>query len=550
VRPNQIWIIGAAIVAVGVVVAIGLSINNSPSLPNKDQLPAGLEPKTSSTEFDDVDSDQAILDTLMNNEGLDRETAQFLADTKIQLISANKTFVHYFQTAPDNSTFDVTMRLRMDQTYSPTSEEILAAAGWSNVYDIRSDFVTIDEETTQLTYQYFFPYETMSESLRASIQGTEIGVSTEWGLIPAAQAQSNSKPGVFVDTVTISTIKKYPIPEAGKALSLYSTLESPFKALQMVKDMDSWRSKLDDLRDCAENPTNLLTKKLYDEHPEEKARLVGEIEDARSEVDSNTAVRIMNLGAKTSFSLASGGDAGGHIVTPVKIILEGMAAQNEAMLKAVTEERVQDAIDTITPCDSEGSDVGTIPAALVKPLQGSYEYRYAKTENKCDELSGICTQTTREIVASGTFLATPLFIDPTSGSHIWEGQGTGRYLETLSSKNTSPPKDHCVGYGLEDETVIKGDGELMVSVATGPGFSRLALYGDAVVNTDSSGSYVHYANVDCVKEVRTKVPAHSEGGSASFKCEFQGIDVVQGGSYNKFEDDGYGTCKLELFPAQ
>ena len=535
--PIKSKIIGLVSAAVGVVIAAGLGLysfagfspqatNNIP-LPNNPLIP-NLENVDRSSSPDNVD--QVAVDRLINEEGLDIDTATFLAEIGSEIKTSNSTYLNYIQTLSDQVVWDVQIKAIPDQTYVPTDAELQAAAATgSEIYDASYSFEEIDG-IPQFTLRYFVPYEAMSEDLKASIKSSnEPSTSAAMiGLLPAADA-SDGASGAVIVTIIKNLIRE---GAGSKFGSVFGALDAAVGAYKL-KESRSYFSELDQLRECAENPTNPLTKKTYQENPSEKAKVTDQIDEAQSQLDQLTAARMLNLAAKTGSKFIPGLNFAG------KLFFDSVAKWNDETLKQVSERWVDDARKAVVKCE---------PAAT--RLNGSIKYSVSTGQVYSDDCNSYtaCYEIKEQQSGSGAFFVQVV-------SNFVSGNGTGSYEGTRTKVITGTPNHPLQEYNGEYDFVTSGDIQIVVQGTTpvvAEGFhspGTLTVNGAGLLTEEgSSTNYVADYGDTKVHPVRDEIHRETTGG---FVCHFEDIDFVKGGKYT--EDiirDGTvaGTCEMVLTP--
>lgn len=530
--PIRSKILGIVSAAVGVVIAASFGLysfagfspqatNNIP-LPNSPLTP-GSENVDSSSSPDNLNVDRTAVNRLVVEEGLDEDTATIISQINTQLKTYNNTYLNYEQIFSDEA-WDVQTEAIPDQTYIPTDAELQAAASTGRqIYDVSSSFEEIDG-IPQFTLRYFVPYEAMSEDLKASLQSSSPESSASAavvGLLPAADGSEGASGAVIV------TIIKNLIREGAgsKFGSLFGALDAAIGAYKL-KESRSYFSELDQLRECAENPTNPLTKKTYQENPSEKAKVIDQINEAQSQLDQLTAARLLNLSVKTGSKFLTQGNFAG------KLFLDSVAKWNDETLKQVSEGWVDDARKAVVKCE---------PAAT--QLNGSIQYRVSRSYEGCGQPSE-CWQVKEEASGSGTFFLT------TQGSLIIVN-GTGTYEQTRTKIMTKIPSDPLTEYNGEYNFVMSGDVPIVSTAGRITEFqlADFNIIGAAsLVEDGSSTNYVLNYGDSKAKPVTEEIHRESNGG---FACYFEGVDLVNGGEFKQdigSGDTGVGSCEIELFP--
>jgi hypothetical protein len=294
------------------------------------------------------------------------------------------------------------------------------------------------------------------------------------------------------------------------------------------------------MSDCVNNPLNPVTKKTYDENPEEKQKAVDAIDAARSDANWNTFARYANYGAKIALKFAPSGSIPGA----AKIGVDSAVKYNDETLKDLTKDSIDDASKSVVPCKNE-LPVQNIPLALLHPMKANVEYKYAHSEELCGS-GGDCHKREQHRIISGSF---DLYPDKTSVPSL-SGTGTANVELTSTSTNTKPPQNEDVNYSLNDLSKTTGTLDITASGVSTPFGSRVEVkfYGESLMN-QVTGTYMGAVPGGEGRAVQDKTPVNNDKAIYGHSCTFDGVDLVNGGTYSVFTDGGHGTCHLELFSA-
>lgn len=487
--------------------------NNVP-LPDN-PLTSSLQNDDTNTRLDNEDVDPSIVNKLMSEEGLDQETAALLAQINTRIKSYDNTYLNYEQTIPGQAAWDVQITTIPDQVYFPTVAELQAAASGDKIYDLQHSFEEVGG-IPQLTIHYFVPYEAMSEEFRASIQSSGTGSAAAMvGLLPHAEASEGAS-GAVIETI-IKSLATEKIPGLGEFFRALDPAISAYKLSQSK----TYFSELEQLRKCAENPTNPLTKKTYQENPSEKAKIVDQINEAESQVSQLTGARLLNLVAKTGAKFTDASFAG-------KLFFDSVAKWNDETLKQVTEGWIDDARKAVVACE---------PAKI--RLAGTIKYKFSRSDEGCAGGDEYCYEIKEEHTGSGSFSVT------TSGTAII-GNGTGIYDQTRTKVITKKPSDPLTEYDGEYNIATGGHVQLKVEGVQSPTIRLTVNGGGLLTEEGTSTRYVLYYGDSRVTAEQDEIHRDTTGG---FVCYFEGVDLVKGGTYEvdvKGGDDG--SCTLVLSP--
>jgi hypothetical protein len=531
IRFNIIGIISAA---VSTAIAIGVGVYSFGGFPQQlaNNLPLPDNPLTPNFQNDDTDAspdspniDPIAVSRLMAEEGLDQDTASLIAQIDTQVKSYDNTYLTYEQTLPGKQALDAQITAIPDQTYAPTEAEIQeAAATGSEVYGVEYYFEEIGG-VPQFTLRYFVPYEAMPEELKASIQSSDSvsPTSAPVGLLPAAEA-SDSASGAVFETVIKGIVKEGLGQVSDKFGPILSALGTAID-LAKIKDSRSYFSELDSLEDCANNPTNPLTKKTFEENPEEKQKTLDALKEARSEVTEITAVRGLNLAAKTGAKFTGANAAG-------KIFFDSVAKWNDKTLEQVSERWVDDARKAVVKCDPPATQ-----------LNGSIQYRVSYSQkslsDNCNSYQA-CWEQNEQASGGGTFFVKVM---PSGIS----GNGTGSYEHTRTRVITGTPQHPLTEYDGEWNYVRSGDVQIIVQGS----LTYNSLYVNGAGNMIEEGSATTYVVQPGASKATPVTHARHIDTTGGFVCDFKDVDFVNGGKYHQdivWGGTVAGSCDVELLP--
>ncbi len=253
--------------------------------------------------------------------------ATFLALTKLEVTSSDKNLYKFVATFPTNTTADMIIRMTPDQKYTPTPEEAAASPGRQS-YNARLTH-TITGDTYQSKVEYFLPNGVLPVSFDGSLQpalpqliairGADTFYGTrqlaadggeQTGIVVAFEVAINQGGQEFVGvaeesiTTIVQFLKGEKITEGNPLTTTATSALDVVEALNMSGEYQDMVAELNELQASAENPTNPLTRKAYEEDPSVKQRILDEIADARAELKGDTAVLYLNKLASVGLGLA------------------------------------------------------------------------------------------------------------------------------------------------------------------------------------------------------------------------------------------------------
>lgn len=442
--------------------------------------------------------------------------AAFLAQAKVQVLSQSSNSVRYSTAFPDGITSETTITVTPNQKYSPTPAEI-ALAQKTGVPTYRVQFSAKAESDTKahLTLRYFVPNSAMPADLQQRLQNTS---ASFFQLIPSAYAGEDLGGEVVSDTTT--EVAKEILKEQAEEGKLSKEFPTPLSRLVDVlnafkkeTEHNDWMDQLSFLEYCANNPSNPLTQKAYQQDPNYQKQTVQGVQDARSDVMGMTAMRFLNLETSVATDLVEG--PMGALTTPI-------SSYNDGTLKNLANDRIDEAKKGLTDC----KPADHYNPGQFRPMQGNFKYAYNLASDVCK--IG-CVKYEEQRKFEGV-----VHLAPDSFGYL-AGKGSGLMAV---KKNRHAYDQYC----KQSDTLDNLDGKADIEVEAG---------GDGPNN---GVIRVRFGSDQLARDGKTiscdgKVDKLTGNGSAGADCEFHNVDLVHGGSYAAFQSgDAHGTCNLEIFP--
>jgi len=439
---------------------------------------------------------EAALQQMLKQAGL--EPPASAADAVVQVLSDSPSSVEFELTLQDGTVAHTSFRIEPGKSYMPSAAERAAAqkAG-RRVYAVKFEATSAESGPNHATLEYFIPYDSLPEDVRRAVLGAP-AVRLHFPLVSDAYAQVAGDLGMGMyggyDT-------------AGGWSGPIKAMKNVQSALEMSADHDQWMQQLDALEGCARNPTSTVTQNAYRQDPQYQQRTIDAIQQARSEVQQTTAVRFLNTEVSVAKGLVSvpsdvpgsqqlkSGLKGG------KSMLGELSKSNDSALKGIAEQQIAD-ISKLVDCD------------LGRPQKiahgdGMFEYHmHRKGFHEYDE---------EDRLVKGTFDLSP---GPGGAAML---HGDGEFKGRMTSKT----------FGTSAE--CEGTSEVQGSIYAG----RMKIDGGP-----NGGN--------CLFHDRGKTTVLSPRDSdTAFTCEFQDVDLVNGGSYSVHangDESEYAICKVDLGP--
>ena len=317
--------------------------------------------------------------------------AKYISQGKMQILGQTDTSVHVAITFPDKVTIDEVATIAADPGYAPTAAEI----GWATqkgftVHGTKLKLTKKSDGGWTYTLQYHLPYSALPPDLLEKIQpGSTKKASANhfFELVPVARAEGGEVTGEGV----ISIIANY-TAEAYKDMDWanihsYTQLEEELEGVDNLKSLGAdvplalfdfledmgqlkgWNQELNELEDCAKNPTNPLSQKAsHDSNYQHD--VMDQLEAADGDVNSTI---VPTLASDAAGYLSHFLPFGGAVVTTLVF-----STQDEAVSEYANG-RIEEARKYMVPCDKESE----MTAFGYKPMAGKFEYKYNASSRDC-----------------------------------------------------------------------------------------------------------------------------------------------------------------------
>lgn len=406
-------------------------------------------------------------------DGMEPGEAEILALTDVEVTSVEPQRTTLRMTLPWGDVIDAVVAVDPGAAGKPGLPEVVTA--------LTSD--GIDAELSYFVDAGTIPADVLRAlgatgrtELLAAVHGFEprtaevdtVQVLVDWSL---------KKAGTEVRDRTIKAIvERYEPGQSGTVMPLVKVGLAAKEGVNLYAELDAQLAALDRLRDCAEHPTNELTRRRYEEAPQDQAQTLREIEAARVDLVSNSVV--MQMGVLSGLAGMAAPKWLGFVTGPA-------TAWSKATLKDLNQQRIAELTRAIPKCSDEcppgtvsssggtgtgdqgpgggsssGSDGGTTGSsadACVFPLtiSGNVEYEV--------RLRG-------KLVATGRATQLRWRYDPaqSSSSVTFYELEAGSYEWTIddSQSESCGSPDRLTGSGTED---LVPDEEEVIGGESGPG---------------------------------------------------------------------------------
>jgi len=277
--------------------------------------------------------DQARVSELVA-EGVPRADAIFMALARITVTPGNGKSEHIVETFPTGNKVDMTVALDPTRHAQPDTLEVSSSE---------------TDAALTFTLSYFVPFAGMPDDVRQWIgsltpSGPALLAFTGSGKRgPSPLFADADGTGVIVQGIyskatkeeavlALETLKEYGIETSPLAIEV---AEPVVESALLTKEWIDLAGKFDELQKCAENPANQLTKKMYQEQPGEKDKILQAITLARTDIAENIIVEY--IGALNNAAASAGPKWLGWLIGPVtKWATENLNDVNKQLLADIT----------------------------------------------------------------------------------------------------------------------------------------------------------------------------------------------------------------------
>jgi hypothetical protein len=465
--------------------------------------------------------------SLIAKYGLSPSLATFISQTKMELISRGAMPIHYVLTFPNGVTADETITITPNRRFTPTAAELQRPTkSGIQVFRPKLSMQKTGPQEAVFTLDYYVLPSSLPAEFQPFLQKSASNSrSSNWdrfALIPSAYAQEGSDSGSGyvanegAEFTKTEVVKGLEIAELEKSAKFADNALTMKDLVMGYQEMSGWLGEVDELRDCAEHPTNPLTQKAS-ETPEYQQQVIDSLDDTRSNVKMAAFPKVANIaaGALTQFMNELFG--AGLLVAPI-------TTANDEAISEIVHGEIEDARKGVTPCHHEPMTAGTF-----RPMQGNLTYVYVfNSPETCRH--EVCVQSGAETHFEGTVHLVP------EQFGFLHGKGTGTFNK---KRNQRAHDEYCKKEGWHEES--QGPGEIEVQVG-----GESPLNGVVKASFNSDHLTVEATQTSCNG---SQTSTHGDTGNFGAGCEFHNVDLVHGGTYSAFENaDTHGTCKLEIFP--
>lgn len=306
-------------------------------------------------------SPDAALVAAYRDEGLSHGQAIFAALSHVEVVEQSALSYAITQSYPTGNSAEMTITVLADQAGDPDATSPVSAT-----------YSETDEGDFMFRLEYFIPYDEIPDDVEEEIRGAVAGIGAPIAVAGIGGALGELTAGnaagirvtveAFVKKLFETRVEDF-LKGLEEGLGSGAIIDSLYKALKAgleVKDAlavrtehDELMKRIDALEDCAENPTNPVTRRGYADDPGQKQRILDAIAEARANIKSNFAVMFLGLLNSVGSDLAAGaaGKVLGFIIGPgTEYVKQQLQELNAGWIR--------DLEKLITPCKDYRLEVG------------------------------------------------------------------------------------------------------------------------------------------------------------------------------------------------
>jgi len=418
------------------------------------------------------------------------------AAPRVQVVKDTPTSVQLAVTLPEGQVAGVTVNFQPGVPYTPTAAERMTPG--REVFGVRlKQADTPDGRRVLLSY--VVPGSALSPELRERVLGKPGTAGPE--LVRAAHAQALN---TWTGLQTGYDLGKYGSGIKPKTLGkLYGNYKKVVNAWDSAEQYSVWMQEFDAMERCARNPTQTVTQNAYQQDPAYQQRTIDAIQQARAEAQQAAGLGFVNQEAAAAMQLTEAPGA-------LRGVTDKVADWNNAALRDVGNQLVTDT-GKLVDCD-------LAPPPDRNRGDGTIKYHMHRT--------GYLDYEEEDWVVSGTVNLVP---GGPAGTLTIHGDGT--------FKGGKKSARQQVTWRCEGTSEVSGGGG-----GRGEGERQPLWVGGGVVGGDCT-----------MTQPGDTIDWGAGGADAGFRCDFPGVDVVNGGSY-EVQADGeeaqWTRCELELKPVR
>ena len=441
--------------ALALVVVAGCTAQAPSTSTSGQQTSAGTPVSGPARSITDPQREDSAFGAVVTSTGLDGGTAAFmmLAGSTLKVVDGH-TFVAQ-QAFPNGATAKAAYHLYTGSEMAPGQPPVVTTTRSSNEFRFSLTYaVAAADLPAELLLQVLdgLPGSVPAQPDRDSALAA-IGVAPAWaGAGPAAPMDGGpSTVGVLVDGVISQAVESgidkavdttnIDKTQAGTSWEAFKSGKKVWDALEANGEVADALTRIKAARDCAQDPTNPLTRKDYAEHPGAKGEVLKQLDGMSDEVTGDAAVLFVEMFTDSAAGLVKSAPWLGFITGPATNFVK-------ANLSPVIEGRAQAAEQLVPKCRKVSYRVTGGGRLTVNATIGSVRAPF--TVNGAGDGFRV------------TFSFTPGDATGTFGSVTYEGSGSGITMSgtgeyTITGKDPGPYKlrmtvHGCVNVGKCDTT--------------------------------------------------------------------------------------------------
>jgi hypothetical protein len=269
--------------------------------------------------------------------GLPIDDATFLAATTVEASETAKRTAHVVEHLASGDTIEFTVHVEPDAAGDPSSVSATSTTTDTEIsvhlaFVVEADGLPSDVRDA-LTAGARPAVADLDGSLLLA-DASLFDVTVDWIL---KKVESTIRDNA-IKSVLQSVVPK----QVGTIMKIIKAGFTVEKGVKVFDELDTLLEALDKLAECAENPTNPLTQKQYQEDPGAKDRVLEQIAEARREIIANSIV--IQLGVLNGFAAGFGPKWLGYVIGPG-------TAWSKATLDQINKDRLAEIQRGVPRCD-------------------------------------------------------------------------------------------------------------------------------------------------------------------------------------------------------
>src|SRR3984893_8322643 len=275
----------------------------------------------------------------IESQGYSPQQAAWIATANLTVLNSNSTYADTMVNVPTNVTAEVIIDIKPNQILTPTQSEID-----NNTLGIYNMTFSYGNTSTghELNVSYFLANSSLSSTatvVTAAVLFGSFGQNALANLdiypsLPRGPGTTLLNGGSSLNHKVFHVLEEIKMVE--------NSVKAVREAVDINKEYTDWLKQLNELQDCAENPTNPLTISGYQQDPGQEKQILDQIASAKAQLAELTIARFVNLVV----------GLGSELVKNLHLDAAAVLAElySEGTLKQLSEEEVQSIEKLVTPC--------------------------------------------------------------------------------------------------------------------------------------------------------------------------------------------------------